>query len=57
MAVEFFPKAAVLSKVSVQGVVELSGHFATLCQAVDFYEVFFFSLSIFKKEKKIILYL
>ena len=25
-------------KVSVQGVVALGGHFATLCQEVDFYE-------------------
>jgi hypothetical protein len=28
--------------VSVQGVVALGDHFATLCQEVDFYEDFFF---------------
>ena len=40
------------NKVSVQGVVALGGHFATLCQEVDFYEanVFFFIIN-FHKEK------
>ena len=28
-----------LSRVSVQGVVSLGGHFATLCREFDFYEV------------------
>ena len=28
--------------VSVEGVVALGGHFATLCHEVDFYEAFFF---------------
>ena len=42
-------------KVSVQGVVVLGGHFATLCQEVDFYEAFF-SLSIFKKKRQILLH-
>ena len=39
------------SKVSVQGVVTLGGHFATLCQEVDFYEVFFFFIINFQEEK------
>ena len=29
-------------KVSVQGVVALGGHFAPLCQEVDFHEAIFF---------------
>ena len=37
-------------KVSVQGVVALGGHFATLCLEVDFYEAFFFIIN-FQKEK------
>jgi hypothetical protein len=37
-------------KVSVQGVVALGGHFATLCQELDLYEATFFSLLIFKKK-------
>ena len=41
----------VFVKVSVQGVVALGGHFARLCQEVDFYESIFFSLLIFKKRK------
>ena len=45
------------NKVSVQGVVALGGHFATLCQEVDFYEAnVFFSLLIFTKKRQIILY-
>ena len=32
-------------KVSVQGVVALGGHFATLCLEVDFYEAFFFFIT------------
>jgi hypothetical protein len=41
------------AKVSDQGVVALGGHFAKLCQEVDFYEAIFFSLHInFQKEKK-----
>ena len=42
-------------KVSVQGVVALGGHFATLCQEVDFYEAKLFSLLIFKKKRQILL--
>ena len=38
-------------KVSVQGVVALGGHFATLCQEVDFYEAIFFSIIDFSKRK------
>ena len=41
-------------KVSVQGVVALGGHFATLCLEVDFYEANFFSLLIFKKKRQIL---
>ena len=38
-------------KVSVQGVVALGGHFATLCQKLDFHEAFFvFSIN-FQKDK------
>ena len=41
------------TKVSVQGVAALGGHFATLCQKVDFYEanVVFFIIN-FQKEKE-----
>ena len=39
------------SKVSVQGVVALGGHFATLCQEVDFYEANFFFHYEFSKRK------
>ena len=39
------------SKVSVQGVVALGGHFATLCQEVDFYEAIFFFIINFQNEK------
>ena len=35
-------RARIIAKVSVQGVVALGGHFATLCQEVDFYEAMFF---------------
>ena len=40
------------SKVSVQGVVALGDHFATLCQELDIYEAmsFFHYLSILKKK-------
>ena len=38
------------TRVSVQGVVAIGGHFATLCQEVDFYEAFFFIIN-FQKEK------
>ena len=31
-----------MTKVSVQEAVALDGHFATLCQEVDFYEAIFF---------------
>ena len=43
------------TKVSIQGVVVLGGHFVTLCQEVDLYEAFFFSLLIFKKKSQIVL--
>ena len=38
------------SKVSVQGVVALDGHFATLCPELDFYEAILFVIN-FQKEK------
>ena len=41
-------------KVSVQGVVAFGGQFATLCQELDFYDAFFFSLLIFKKKREIL---
>ena len=44
-------KGLSLPKVSVQGVVALGGHFATLCQELDFYEAFFFIID-FQKEKE-----
>ena len=34
-------------KVSVQGVVALGGHFATLCRELDFYVAIFFFIIIF----------
>ena len=37
-------------KFSVQGVVALGGHFATLCHEVDFYKALFFIIN-FQKEK------
>ena len=37
-----FSKECMKSKVCVQGVVALGGHFATLCREVYFHEVFFF---------------
>ena len=44
-------------KVSVfQGVVALGGHFAPLCQEVDFHEAIFFSLLIYKKKRQILLH-
>ena len=39
------------AKVSVQGVVALGGHFATLCQKLDFYKAFLFFIINFQKEK------
>ena len=39
------------SRVSVQGVESLGGHFATLCREFDFYEVKNF-LSFFKRKEK-----
>ena len=39
------------SKVSVLGVVALGGHFATLCQELDFYEAIYFFIINFQKEK------
>jgi hypothetical protein len=39
-------------KVSVQGVVALVGHFATLCQEVDFYEAKFVFIINFEKKGK-----
>jgi hypothetical protein len=41
-------------KVSVQGVVALSSHFAALCRELDFYDAIFYSLSIFKKKRQIL---
>ena len=38
------------SRVSVQGVKSLGGHFATLCREFDFYEVKI-NITIFQKEK------
>ena len=38
------------NKVSVQGGVALGGHFATLCQEVDFSEAIFFFIINFQKE-------
>ena len=43
-------------KVCVQGVLLLGGHFATLCQEVDFYEAIF-ALLIFKKKRQILLHI
>ena len=36
---------------SVQGIVALGGHFATLCRELDFYEAIFFFIIHFQKEK------
>ena len=41
-------------EVSVQGVVALDGPFCNIILGADFYEAFFFSLSIFKKKGQII---
>jgi hypothetical protein len=41
----------ILSRVSVQGVKSLGGHFACLCRGFDFCEVYFFFVIIFQKEK------
>ena len=40
-----------LTRVSVQGVKSLGGHFAFLCQGFDFYEVKKNITTIFQKEK------
>ena len=39
------------NKVSVQGGVALGGHFATLCQEVDFSEAIFFFIIDLQKER------
>ena len=41
----------VSSKVSVQGVKSPGGHYACLCQGFEFYEVKFFFVIIFQKDK------
>jgi hypothetical protein len=38
-------------KVSIQGVMTIGGHFATLCPEFDFYEANFFFMINFQKEK------
>ena len=43
------------SRVSVQGVESLGGHFAFLCRGFEFYEVFFIYLFFFLKKKMEIL--
>ena len=43
--------SGVFHKVSIQGVVALGSHFATLCWEVDFYEAIFFFIINFQKEK------
>ena len=47
-----------VGKVSVQGVVAHGGHFATLCQKLDFYEAKKekISLIIFEKKRQILLH-
>ena len=54
-ALQLFYDSLTLTKVSVQGVVAIGGHFATLCQEVDF-KKHFFPLSIFKKKRQILLH-
>ena len=46
------------TRVSVQGVKSLGGHFACLCQGFEFYEekFFFFMLLFFKKKMEILLH-
>ena len=44
------------TRVSVQGVKSLGGHFACLCREFDFHEVKNISLLFFKKERKILLH-
>ena len=44
------------SRVSVQGVKSLVGHFACLCRGFEFYEVNFFLLLFFKKKMEILLH-
>ena len=53
MVLHFPIKIRIKIKVSVQGVLELGGHFARLCRELDFYEAIFFSLLIFKKKRQI----
>ena len=52
----FLDKVSRLCKVSVQGVVALGGHFATLCQELDFYDANFFIIN-FQKEKALLIIL
>jgi hypothetical protein len=44
------------TKCSVQGVVALGDHFATLCWELDFYEAIFFTLLIFKTKRQRLLH-
>ena len=44
------------SRVSVQGVKSLGGHFACLCRGFEFYEVKKKKLLFFKKKKEILLH-
>jgi len=44
------------TRVSVQGVESLGGHFATLCREFDFYEVKKKILLFFKKKREILLH-
>ena len=47
--VNFYPN--MYTNVSVQGVVALGGHFATLCREVNFFEAFFFLIIIIRNGK------
>ena len=47
-----FPFFLLNFKISVQGVVALGSHFATLCRKVDFYEAFFFHYWFSKRKGK-----
>ena len=44
------------TRVSVQGVKSLGGHFACLCRGFEFYEVKLFFLLFFKKKMEILLH-
>ena len=46
----FFNAFAIYSRVSVQGVKSLGGHFACLCRGFEFYEVKKKNVIIFQKE-------